>query len=165
MIYLSGLRISALASIYSGRRTEPSASRHWRQGRKFPPASIALTGRPHTGQVLDDQDGLNTQPSRDGTICAPPWRRTRVVGGVRSAAAFSLRPQKNARLEITSDAPASTLGQPHTGGPSPKRGQNGNGTPIHRTRGAPKEPAGRAGAPPHPRGGRSAHTASRLAFT
>jgi alcohol dehydrogenase (cytochrome c) len=75
--------------------------------------------------ALDDQDGLDTQPSRDGTRACPnhgggiEWN-----GGAYDPASNSFlvpSTQECAVWKITSDAPEYIPGQPYTGGPLPKR--------------------------------------------
>ena len=89
----------------------------------------------NTGKVvhrlaLDDQTGLNTVPSRDGTKACPNHG-----GGIEwNGGAYD--PDSNSFLvpsteecavwKITSDDPQYIAGQPYTGGPLPKR-QNGTG--------------------------------------
>ena len=89
----------------------------------------------NTGKVvhrlaLDNQTGLNTQPSRDGTGACPNH------GGGIEWNGGTYDPNSNSFLvpsteecavwKITSDDPQYIPGQPYTGGPLPKR-QNGTG--------------------------------------
>jgi alcohol dehydrogenase (cytochrome c) len=88
------------------------------------------TGKVAHRLALDDQTGLDTQPSLDGTKACPNHG-----GGIewnsgaydRNSNSFLVPSTEECAVwKIASDAPQYIPGQPYTGGPLPKR-QNGTG--------------------------------------
>jgi alcohol dehydrogenase (cytochrome c) len=124
------------------------------------------TGKVIHRLALDNQAGLNTQPSRAGTSACPNH------GGGIEWNGGAYHPDSNSFLvpstqecavwKITSDDPQYIPGQPYTGGPLPKR-QNGTGllTSIDVSTGAIRWRK----AFPYPAEGGVLITASGLAFT
>jgi alcohol dehydrogenase (cytochrome c) len=124
------------------------------------------TGKVVHRLALDNQAGLNTQPSRDGTSACPnhgggiEWN-----GGAYDPESNSFlvpSTQECAVWKITSDDPPYIPGQPYTGGPLPKR-QDGTGllTSIDVSTGKIRWQKGF----PYPAEGGVLITASGLAFT
>jgi alcohol dehydrogenase (cytochrome c) len=124
------------------------------------------TGKVVHRLALDNQTGLNTQPSRDGTAACPnhgggiEWN-----GGAYDPNSNSFivpSTEECAIWKITSDDPQYIPGQPYTGGPLPKR-RNGTGmlTSIDVSTGKIRW----RNALPYPAEGGVLITATGLAFT
>jgi outer membrane protein assembly factor BamB len=124
------------------------------------------TGKVVHRLALDNQTGLNTRPSRDGTAACPnhgggiEWN-----GGAYDPNSNSFivpSTEECAIWKITSDDPQYIPGQPYTGGPLPKR-QNGTGmlTSIDVSTGKIRW----RNALPYPAEGGVLITATGLAFT